>query len=418
MTDRADDPKRVDHLAIAVLGIVTIVAYGSWYYAFGVLLDPIRVDTGWAEANLAASFAVGGVTIGVGSIVGGRLLDLLGSRSVFIAGGLLGGAGLLVVASADSFVVFAPAAVVAMGALGALGFYHVTMTTVVRVNPHNPSRAIAVLTIWGAFSSAIYLPTTAALVNRLDWRDTVRWLALVVVITFAVAAIVIPGRERPDDTDTDRSDVDGTGTDRPSIASVLASTVGDPRRRAFTAAVALGGVAASTVLVYQVPTMTAVGLPLSTAAAVAGLRGAAQTLGRVPLDALVRRLGSDGALVLALSTLALGGGLLVLSARLPVAIAFALATGFGIGAFSPLQGIISEQLFDRQVLGVTMGAYSAVFTLFGAAGPAVAGLVADSTGERRLVAVIVVAAAAGGAVAAWRLRQGLRRHGDELVSQP
>ena len=42
---------KIDHMSVAVLGLLTIVAFGSWYYAFGVLLgpirlDPIRLDTG------------------------------------------------------------------------------------------------------------------------------------------------------------------------------------------------------------------------------------------------------------------------------------------------------------------------------------------------------------------------------------
>ena len=40
---------RIDHVSIGLLGILTICAYGSWYYSFGVLLDPIRLDTGWRE---------------------------------------------------------------------------------------------------------------------------------------------------------------------------------------------------------------------------------------------------------------------------------------------------------------------------------------------------------------------------------
>jgi len=33
--------------SISALGIATIAAYGTWFYAFGVLLDPIILDTGW-----------------------------------------------------------------------------------------------------------------------------------------------------------------------------------------------------------------------------------------------------------------------------------------------------------------------------------------------------------------------------------
>ncbi len=63
-----EDKERFPSLHIGVLGVITITVYGSWYYAFGVLLDPIIADTGWSEAVLTTSFAVA-------SIVAGHLPD-------------------------------------------------------------------------------------------------------------------------------------------------------------------------------------------------------------------------------------------------------------------------------------------------------------------------------------------------------
>ncbi len=401
----------MNHLAIALLGLVTIVAYGSWYYAFGVLLDPIRIDTGWSEAALAGSFSIGIVAVGFGAIAGGRLLDRIGSRAVLLLGGIGGGVALLATSYAGHPVVFAATSATAMGFLGSFGFYHATMTTAVRVNPENPTKAIAALTIWGAFASVIYLPATAALVARLDWRPTIRILAAVVIVVFGVAVAVLPsGDDSDSDSDPDReSDPDADpasesgSADPPSIRQILAATVDGRERRAFTAAVALGGVAMSTVLVYQVPTMTAVGLPLATAATMAGVRGFSQTGGRIPLTRIIAKVGTSGALVLAFVSMTIGGSLLAFSGNVPVALAFAVLTGFGIGAYSPLQGIKAEELFDRGTLGATMGAYSTIMMLSGAVGPAAAGLLADFTGDRRMVALIIVGSAAGAGLAAVRL---------------
>lgn len=403
----------MNHPAIALLGLVTIVAYGSWYYAFGVLLDPIRIDTGWSEAALAASFSVGIVAVGLGAIVGGRLLDRLGSRVVLLIGGIGGGTALLATSYAGSAITFAIASAAAMGFLGSFGFYHATMTAAVRVNPGNPTKAIATLTIWGAFASVIYLPTTAALVARLDWRDTVRILGLVVLGVFIVAAAILPsGRTELSSGENGTADpkapVDpgaqpALQSERPTIRQVLAATVAGRERRAFTAAVALGGVAMSTVLVYQVPTMTAVGLPLGTAATMAGVRGFSQTGGRIPLTRIINRIGTSGALVMAFLAMTVGGGLLAFSSTIPVALAFAVLTGFGIGAYSPLQGIKAQELFERDTLGATMGAYSTIMMLSGAAGPAVAGILADATGDRRVVALIIVGSAAAATVFALQL---------------
>lgn len=386
-----------------MLGIVTICAYGSWYYAFGVLLDPIRLDTGWGESALALSFSVGIVVLGLGSVLGGSLLDRLGHRWVFGFGGLIGAGGLLTASLATNLVVFFIGAIAGLGALGSLGFYHVTMATAVRLHPGNPSRAIAVLTLWGALASAIYLPLTAWLVASIAWRDTVRVFALIALVTFWMAAVMLP------------SPVGGTEAKHRPLRVLLAKTVADPRPRLFTLAIALGGVAMATLLVYQVPVMTAIGLPTGTAASIAGLRGFSQLGGRAPLAPLLRWFGSDRTLLLAFGAIACGGALLAFSSALPVAVVFAIVAGFGIGAFSPLQGIKAEELFGRDGLGATMGIYGAVLTVAGSVGPAMAGVLAERTGERRWVAGIIVVAALGAGAAVLAMAR-LDEHDEELMN--
>ncbi len=187
------------------------------------------------------------------------------------------------------------------------------------------------------------------------------------------------------------------------MGRILLGTIDRPERRAFTLAVALGWVAMSTILVYQVPVMTAAGLPLATAATVAGLRGMSQTAGRIPLAPIVRRLGSARSVALALTSIAAGGVVLAFSGRVVPAVVFALLAGFGIGAMSPLQGIVVEELFDRETLGATMGSYGLIGMGGGAIGPAMAGLLADTSGSRRIVTVIIVVCGLSAAVLALRI---------------
>ncbi len=370
----------IDHRAIGILGIVTICSYGTWYYSFGVLLDPIRLEEGWSESTLAASFSAGTALIGLTSLLGGRLLDRIGHRRVLLLAAAIGPGALFTATLASNVWLFFAAVALASGAMGSLAFYPVTMTTAVRLNPSEPSRAIAVLTIWGAVASAIYLPFTSRLVETLEWRSTVRILAVIAAVVFASAAALLPDAP-PAET-----------REPPPIRDMFRSSVESRQKRLFTVAVAFGGIAMSTMLVYQVPTMTALGLPAGTAATVAGLRGFSQLGGRIPLTGIMARLGNDGALLLAFVAMGIGGALLAFSGTLPVAVVFALVAGFGMGAFSPLQGIMSEELFDRRTLGAMMGFYGSVLLLAGSVGPVLAGVLAETTGDRRWAPAVVVAA--------------------------
>jgi hypothetical protein len=67
-------------LPISGLGLLTIVAYGACYYAYGVLIQPIGADTRWPDAALGAIFSAILVISGALGIVAGRVLDHRGPQ--------------------------------------------------------------------------------------------------------------------------------------------------------------------------------------------------------------------------------------------------------------------------------------------------------------------------------------------------
>jgi predicted MFS family arabinose efflux permease len=365
------DTARIPAIPIGILGIITISVYGSWYYGFGVLLDPIIVDTGWSEAGLTAAFGASSMVAGVGALGGGWLLDRKGSRLVFGSAAVIGTSAFLMLTSTDSLAVFTLAGTVGGGAFGALGFYHVTQTAAVRVSAASATRAIAVLTIWGAFASAIYIPLTAWLVETFDWRTALRITTASAVAWLVVGTFTIDTRQ-----------VDSP--DRPPIWGELHRALRSPVARRYVMAQGLVGIGVGTILVYQVPAMTAAGLGLGAASFWAAFRGFAQLGGRLPLMPIVARLGTTGALRLSYGSIAVGAVLLGFAGTPAVAALFAVVAGFGIGASSPLQGMHARLVFGASSLGTAMGLLSLVFMVVGAIGPATAGTIATVTGSRAL----------------------------------
>jgi predicted MFS family arabinose efflux permease len=354
---------------IAVLGLITIAVYGGWYYAFGVLLDPIIADTGWSEPAVAAVFSTSALIAGIGALVGGWLLDRLGSRIVFATAAVVGGGALAVAAMAPTLGVFAVAGAIGGGVLASLGFYHVTQTTAVRVSPGAEDRAIAVLTIWGAFASVVYIPLAAWLVTLIDWRATLLVMAGSVAAVLLVGAVLL---------DTSRRD---TG-----FAAVrdVGRTVATGRARRFLISQTLAGIGVGTILVYQVPAMTAAGLALGAASFWAGFRGFAQLGGRLPLMPLVRRIGVANSLRLAYAAIAVGSVALAFAGNHVLAALYAIVAGFGIGAVSPLVGMHSRNVFGETSLGTAMGLVSLVFYGASAVGPVATASIAEASGSRSL----------------------------------
>ena len=247
---RTTPKPQIPSIRVGVLGLITITVYGSWFYAFGVLLDPIIEDTGWGEAALASAFGISSLIAGFGGLAGGWLLDRFGSRMVFGLGALLGGGSFLIAASAGSVAVFALSAAVGGGVFASLGFYHVTQTSAVRISPGLENRAIAVLTIWGAFASAVFIPLAAWLLSLIDWRATLRILTLSAALALALGALAVDTRDR------------ALGAKRPPAFRKVGRALRDGRAKRFLVSQGLAGIGVATILVYQVPAMTAAGLAL------------------------------------------------------------------------------------------------------------------------------------------------------------
>lgn len=375
---------RIPKARIAALGLITITVYGGWFYSFGVLLDPIIADTGWSEPSVAAVFGSSTLIAAFGSLAGGWLLDRLGSRAVFAFAAVAGTVSFLVAAEATTPAVFAVAGSIGGGTLASLGFYHVTQTAAVRISPGSEDRAIAVLTIWGAFASAIYIPLTAWLVSEFDWRVTLRVIALSAFVSLTAGALVIDTRQR----DVARSRIFGD----------MGAALRTGQARRFMTSQVLAGLAVGTILVYQVPAMTSAGLALGVASFWAGFRGFAQLGGRLPLMPMVRRLGIANTLRLAYLAIAVGSLALAFAGTPILAGVYALAAGFGIGAVSPLIGMHSKQVFGAASLGTAMGMVSLGFLVANSIGPIAAAWAAEETGSRAIPVAVSAAVMVGAAL--------------------
>lgn len=374
---------------VVALGLLTITAYGSWFYGFGVLIDAIGEDESWGTATLGLTYGAAQVITGLGAFAGGRLLDRWGGVGPFVVQASVGAGCLLVATWATDPAVFAVLYGAGAGVVGATGFYPVTTAAAARLHPDRPDRAIAVLTIIGAFASPIYLPATAWLVAATDWRTTGRVLAVGAMVGAVAAAATIRGRGASEGA---------TRSARPLTAMRLA--VARPEVRRMLVVYGAAGLAYSSVLVYQVPILTSAGLGLAAAGFVGGLRGFCQIFGRIGLTGAVERVGAGRLLRVAYAISAVGV-LFLLVGSVPAGVVYGVAAGVSLGATSPLQAMYSRQHFDGGDLGLLMGLQGAAFGVAGGIGPLVGGVLHDLTGSWTPAVVMAVAALA---FASWWLR--------------
>ncbi|HJL88866.1 MAG TPA: MFS transporter [Acidimicrobiales bacterium] len=386
---------------VAVLGLLTITSYGSWMYGFSILIGPIGDDMGWSTTTLGITFGAAMLLTGLGSFTGGRLLDRFGGPGPFLLQALAGGGLLLTSTWSDQMLTFGILYSLGAGITGATGSYHVTTAAAARLRPHRPDQAIAVVTLIGAFCSPIYLPLTAWMVTTWHWRTAARVLALLSIAGGLLAASLT----------ADACSSHSGPSLRPLDA--VRSALGRPAIQRMMAAYLATGVAFTSVLVYQVPILTASGVSLAMAGTIGGLRGLFQFFGRLGLTGLVERHGSGALLRLAFLVSAAGIAFLLIGS-IPAGLTFAILAGLAMGASTPLQSVYARSHFDEGDLGLLMGLQGVSMGLAGAIGPVLGGVMRDLSGNWTPTVVMGIVTMALGA---WLLKPDEHRPVGETTLQ-
>jgi len=358
----------VPYVRVGILGILTIVAYGSWFYGFGVLLDDMALDFGSGVGILTLGYTIAQILTGVLGMWVGRALDRHGARLPFAVGAMVGPMIAIASTFTDSPGLFAVTFGVGGGVIGASSFYHLTQTVAARLSTGSEARAIAQLTIWGAFSSPILIPITELLRSWIGWRDTVRVSVSIVGVVLVVAAIFV-----------DRNGESRSVSPSASSGLALIGAWQNPHVRRFAVSSLAGSFGTSIIMVLQIPAMVAGGLERSTAASMAGARGFAQLLGRLPLGRVLERWSTRHVLIGAKLFVAVGAILLAFSGNVVIAVLFVIVGGVGVGAVSPLDGIYAREVLPAHDLGTLMGSMHFVGGIMSGIGPLVGAFVIDLT---------------------------------------
>ena len=313
----------------------------------------------------------------------GRRLDVIGPRAVL---GIIGpiGATFYFASSYATGTMFLAMYALGGGLIGAAGFYSFTQPLAVRLASTDATRAITRLTIWGAFSSPIMIPLTEVLRSSYGWQTAVRLPAALTLIAFFVAAsvcrVVVSPSEKP-----------------PALIVSIRSALGNARLRLFTIGAFLSSIAASTLLVFQVPTMTAAGVSTGTAALLASVRGFMQLGGRLPLVPAIRKFTALRLIIVARYTLGISALFLLGSGNIAFAVIYVVFAGITLGALSALDGVAARDIVQPEVFGTVMGGFGLITTLGAALGPIFSGWLKttfDSSNAPILIVFITACSAA------------------------
>lgn len=377
---------------MAALGVITIVAYGTTQYFFGVLVVPVGREQGWSRAELSAGYGLALAVAGVLGLPLSRWVDRHGARAVIAAGAVVGGLSLMLLSRLHALWQWDLLWGAGLGLAGAMTLYPVTFTVVANWFHSRLGSAMALLTVLGGLASPIFIPLAGALEGRIGWRSTALCFGLLQVGVIVPASLVFV-RRHPEDLGLfpDGAGSASSAGSHPAQGLDVAAAVRLPAFWTLTATtfVALSG--GTLLFAHQVAYMIGRGEAREAAAALAGGLGLVSLPGRAVFNLLSERLPSQQVLAACQLVQAAGVVVLALATSLPALLAYVVVFGAAFGASSPLLASVRAQHFGRRAFA-RIGAVQGVAALLGGAlSPLLGGLVYDR--EHTYVPIFLVLAA-------------------------
>ncbi|KQT13488.1 MFS transporter [Ramlibacter sp. Leaf400] len=377
---------------VFALGLTQIIAWGSFYYAFAVLIEPLGLAVRAPKAVVVGAFSAALLVTGLASAPVGALVDRFGGRGVMTAGSLAGAALLAVLPWVDSvpqlYLVW-----MALGAVMAATLYDPAFAVLAQVFREGQRKAITVLTLFGGFASTVFWPLTQALVDRWDWQVALWVLAAVNLLVcvpvhlalLPAAPAAAPRHERP--------------------VHPLRGALRDPRFYGLAAAFTGNALVFSAMSVHLLGLLQGKGLSATHAAWIGAMVGPMQVLGRVLEYTWLRH--QTAARVGVLACWLLPAALVLLLApgsAFAVLAVFALLYGASNGVMTIVRGAIPRELYGGQAYGAINGALATPVQLAKAVGPIAAALVLAGAGSNGLLLALAALGVLAAAVFTWTVR--------------
>ncbi len=406
MTDVTDTaPKRRVYTGWRIVGANSVVwslQSMIWVQGYGNMAVELRDQFGWSKSFLSFVYAGTRAETAVFGPIQGRAIGTRGIKSVMRTGAVLGLVGFLAIAWADTRAEFVVAMLILALAMSLIGFLTITSATV-RWFERRRARAMSILTMGFAFGG-FCAPILVFGFDRIGWRPTII-IAGSILSCAAWWAAAIANRT-PDDVDEPMDGLPADDADVTPKAEGVTDrhyTAGEAMRTRGFWMISLGHGAA---LLMVSSSMAHLALYLTEdrdysagrAALVAGIVPLFQIVGTALGGFLGDRMNKR--LIAGIAMLMHGAALIILVWVDHVAAvgAFVVLHGIAWGVRGPQMQAIRADYFGSTAFASIMGWSQIIVTMGSIAGPVLAGVLADSTGDYRLGFTILGIAAAFGVV--------------------
>ena len=379
-----------DEKLLLALSFSQLVAWGSCYYAYAVLMEPIQAALGISKSTAAGAYSLGLLVMGFAAMGVGILIDRGRHFQVLIGGTLMTIAGMLLHAAIVSvWQLYAVWALIGVGMAGTL--YESVFAFIIRTYPEDYRRRITFVTLLGGLASTVFWPLTALLLSHVGWRGAFVGLALLQIAGCLVCYLLyLPRhakarapRSQPHDSSAPLA---ALLRSRPFVLLAISFTL---------QSMVLAGLAA-----HIIALLSAGGVSAAIGLVAASSIGVMQVLGRIVLLMAGSRMnpGATARIVGWLLPAAIIT-LLVVSISPWLAFLYALLFGTGNGMMTIVKGTATADLISRDHVAKLNGVLALPMAIARAAGPILIASFWDFFGDPLAAMLVTLGLACAAAVA-------------------
>jgi sugar phosphate permease len=369
-----------------IAAFAALIAFSSGpgqSYVFSVFVEPMIEDTGFSRSSISTLYAAGTAVSAVMISIVSRMADRYGPRRMLLAVGLGLGGVCFLMASAQSIVVF----VIAFAALRALGQGSLPVNGTLLVAQwfvRYRARAISIMSLGFAASTALLPPLSRLLIEGIGWREAYGVLGILVWLLILPGAFFLV-RNRPEDMGL-RPDGDAA----PEGLPVRPRTPRGPdTRKVFSSPsfwslalpLATPSLVVTALIFHQTGILEEQGLSATTAGIIFVPFAVASAVAAIAAGFLIDRWGPKPAFVLSMALLLAAMGWLQTVDSNAAAAAYAVILGFSMAISQTVSGVIWAHYYGREGLGRIQGSAMTIGIAGAAIGPLPLALLQQSFGS-------------------------------------
>ncbi|MEO7549196.1 MAG: MFS transporter [Ramlibacter sp.] len=391
MTPHPAAPTVLDRRLVGWLSLGQLISWGSVFYTFALLMEPVERELGLTRAQSSLAFSLALLAEGALAWPVGRWIDRGHERAVMTGGSLLVAVCFVLHSQVTSPAGFY-AVWIGLGAALSATLYTPVFAVVTRRFPDDFRRAIITLTFLGGLASTVFIPLSAWLIHVLGWRHAL-WVlaALHLLVCVPLHAIALRGAPRP------------RTAARPDAARSSPSTYLRSAPFLLIGVFVIGMMGVTAALPpHMISLLRETGLSETWVIAIPASIGVIQVLGRLLLYFFERHFDVHLANRLIPWLLPLGLGALLAAGGHPrAALLFVLFYGLGNGMLTIVKGTAIALYVNREHVASLNGALGLPSALARAMAPLLLGLLwtAQAGYSRGLWLLLAMSVVAAGALA-------------------